>query len=182
MAAARSTALALLLLLVAVTGCSALTDTTPDADDPAATETPIPIDTPVSSPTPTPHDDPAGPSTGYISEPSNLGEHEEPHGIRLVNDRNETIPTATIRFTRDDGDGLVQETSALAPGDDHYEVLDYKANYTVIVTVGDQNATEHLSKSLFDCNDSTTTFTITEDNITVRTLTTTVECPTASSE
>ena len=46
---------------------------------------------------------------------------------------------------------------------------------SLYVTVGTQNATEHLSKALFDCNDSTT-FTITEDNITTRTLSTAVGC------
>lgn len=179
MDAARSTALALLVLVVAIAGCTALTDSS-ETDDPAstATTTPLPVDTP--TPTTTPGVSPTRPPERFTTGPSNLGEHEQPHGIRLRNARNETTIAVTLHITRADGETSFEDTYRLAPQEDHYGILDYKANYTVTVTVGDHTATEHISKAMFDCNDSTTTFTSDEDRLTVRTLSTMVGCPTES--
>lgn len=179
MHATRNTALALFLLLVTVTiaGCSALTDS-PNTNDPTDTATPLSETTPTSTATQMPN----APSDTYTNTVSNLGENEKPHGIRLVNDRNDAVVTATIRITREATDYTVAETHNLSPGDDHYGVIDYKANYTVTVVVGNQNATERISVSTFDCNDSTTTFSIRENSVNVSTLSTTVECGTASHE
>lgn len=180
MDAARSTALALLLLFVAVAGCSAIPDTAPDADGPAATTTPLPIESPTPTPTSTPtrHTDPVR----YAIGDSNLGEYEEPHSLCLVNTRNDTTVAATLRLTHEDAEVIFETTYTLSPDEEQHGVLTSKANYTVTATVGNQNATEHLPKAMFDCNDSTTTFTITDDNITTRTLSTAVGCPTGSPE
>lgn len=185
MHAARSAALVLLVLAIALAGCSTFT-TSSDSNDPGgtATATPIPIDTPTPSvtPSPTPHSDPGEPPTKYLSEPSNLGENEQPHGIRISNSRDETTVAATIHITHDDAETIFEETYMLPPGASHSGVLDYKANYTVTVTVGNHTATEHIPKSMFDCNDSTTTFTIIQDNVTLKTVSTSVACPTESPE
>ena len=178
MVTARSTALTLLLVFVAIAGCNALPDTTPGDDDPGTTATPLPVESPTPTPTPapTPHTDPVR----YAIGDENLGEHEEPHGIRIVNARNETTVDVTLNLTHAAAEAIFETTYTLSPDEEQYGVLTSKSNYTVTVTVGTQNATEHLSKALFDCNDSTTTFTITEDNITTRTLSTAVGCPTES--
>lgn len=178
MVAARTTALALLLVFVAVAGCNALPGNAPDAEDPAATATPLPIEspTPSATPTPTPHSDPVR----YAIGDENLGEHEEPHGIRIVNARDETTVEVTLQITHEDAEAIYETSYTLSPDEEQYGVLTSKANYTVTVSVGDRNATEHLSKALFDCNDSTTTFTINRDNVTTRTVSTAVGCPTES--
>lgn len=176
MDAARPTVLALLLLLVAVAGCSALPDTAPDADDSAATATPLPIESP--TPTPTPHTRPER----YAIGEQNLGEHEEPHGLRLVNARDETTVSVTLLITHEDAEAIFETSYFLAPDEEQYGVLTSKGNYTVTVTVGDQNATVAIPRGMFDCNDSTTTFTISSDNISTRTLSTAVGCPTESRE
>lgn len=181
MPAARRTALlALLVIATALAGCSALPDTEPGTNDSAGTATPLPVGTPTptATPTPTPHSDPVRYSIGE----QNLGEHEEPHGIRLVNARNETTVHVTLHITHEDAEAIHETTSSLSPDEAQYGVLTSKANYTVTVTVGNQNGTETIPASMFDCNDSTTTFTIEATDISVQTLSTTMGCPTASSE
>lgn len=186
MYAARSAVLALLFLTVAIAGCSALTDS-PDTNNPTDTATPLAVDrqtpnatpsVPTFSPTQPGTSTPYDPSSVYTNLDSNLGVHEKPHGIRLVNNRTETVVAATIRITREDADYTTEETHNLAPGEEHYGVIDYKANYTVTVIVGDQTATKPIPSSTFDCNNSTTTLNINEDNFTVRTISTTMGCPT----
>lgn len=153
MHAARSATLAL-LLTVAIAGCSAFTDS-PDANAPTDTATPIPVTTPTATATQTPHEV----STTYTKLDSNLRENEKPHTIRIVNGRNATVD-AIIRITREDADYTIEETHTLDHSDNHYGLLDYKANYTVTIIVGDTSATGHIPASIFDCNDSTTQFDI----------------------
>lgn len=155
MHAARSAVLALLLLTVAIAGCSALTDS-PGTNAPTDTATPVPVTTPSATATQTPHEV----STTYTKLDSNLQENEAPHTIRIVNGRNATVD-ATIRITREDADYTIEETHPLEHSDNHYGLIDYKANYTVTVIVGDASATGHIPASMFDCNDSTTQFDIT---------------------
>lgn len=180
MPAARRTALFALLIIVALAGCSTLPGTAPDTSDSADTATPLPVGTPTptATPTPTPRSEPVRYSIGE----QNLGEYEEPHGIRLVNALDESTVHVILQITHEDAEASHETMPTLSPDETQYGVLTSKANYTVTVTVGNQNATETIPASMFDCNDSTTTFTIEAYDITVQTLSTTMGCPSASSE
>lgn len=179
MPAARSAALLTLAVGLAVgfAGCGSLVGP-PDADpgsDDTETVTPVPLDTPApTTGRPTPTDRHVEGVEWYTTGPSNLGEHEEPHGVHLANDRDEPVD-ATLRITRA-GETIFEDTYRLAPGERHRGALDYKANYTVTVTVGDRTATERVRKGMFDCNDSATMSIADEGGVTARTFSTAVAC------
>lgn len=181
MDSARSVALALFVVVVALPGCSSLFGA-PGTEDPAdtATATPIPVETPTPTPTPTPgwHK----PSVTYSTLDSNLAENERPHELDLVNLRDETAVAVTLNITRAEGEAVFNKTFHLAPNEDQLGVLDYKANYTVRVTADNQTVTKHIQPSMFDCNAYSTTFAVDIDEIHVRTLATASECPTESPE
>lgn len=180
MVSTRSAALVLLVLALVIGGCSSLTDA-PGTDDPAgtATATPIPIDDPTLTPTPTPNPG-ANPVTDVTAD-SNLDENQRPTELELANNRDETA-AVTISITRAEAETVFEKTYHLGPGEGHDVVLDYRANYTVTVTVGNFTATKRIPTSMFDCNDYRTTFAVFEDEILVRTLSTAKACPTASPE
>lgn len=177
MVSARSIALALFVVVVALAGCSSLTGA-PGTDDPAgtATATPVPFETP--TPIPGPHKNPVT----YTTLDSNLAENERPHELDLVNQRDETTVAVTLNITRAEGVAVFNKTFHLAPNEDHVGVLDYKANYTVTVTAGNFTTTKRIPASMFDCNDYSTTFAVFDDEIMVRTLSTAKACPTESPE
>jgi len=147
-----------LAALVLLAGCVAL--------DSTAGTTPVAADT--ASPV-----GPDEPTLDLVSDPSNLGQDERPHDVRIETERASTV-NVTLGIVRDGYD--TSRTVRLSPNTTVLGTLDYEANYTLTVTAGEASATETLPASTFDCNSSGTTFTVTDDGVTVRTMSTMLAC------
>lgn len=164
--------LALAALLV-LAGCAAIDS--PAGTTPAVTDTPA-LTSPPSTPQPTDTPSAVGPDEpplDLVPGPSNLADDELPHSVRIETERD-----ATVNVTLDiahDGEGSSRQFR-LFPDTTVVGTLDTRADYTLTVTAGNRSATETLPASTFDCNSSGTTFTVTDDGVSVNTVSTEIAC------
>jgi len=111
----------------------------------------------------------------FLAVDSNLGRAEEPIELVIRNTGNES-ETVDLRIERDDT-LVFRRTFELGSGARVNGTIDYEDSYTITFQQGEETEVIEVTPIWFDCNDTTTTVTVSGSSIDSETMSTLMACP-----